>query len=192
MDVPIIEPLELVIGDTWQWRREDLVDYPAPTWTLTYRFKNATGGFEAVATADGTEFAINVAATATQAYAAGDYSWAARVSDDTSYVTVGEGEVTLKPSLFAGTASAALDMRSDAKKGLDAINAALLSKATNDQMEYEISVGGSLRRIKRCSMADLITARSMYAAEVGREIAAERIANGYGDPRRTYVRFARV
>ena len=191
IEIPTTEPLSLVVGDSWAWRREDLSDYPAGTWTLKYRFKNASGGFEVDATADGTNFAVAVAATTTAGYASGVYSWAAQVSDGTTKTTVGEGSTTLIPSLFAGNAADALDLRSDAKKGLDAINAALLRKASNDQMEYEISVGGSMRRVRRCSMADLIAARSLYAAEVARELAAERIANGYGDPRQQYVRFSR-
>lgn len=192
IEIPTTEPLELVAGDSWQWRREDLVDYPAPTWTLVYRFKNASGGFEITAAADGAEFAISVPSATTATYAAGVYQYAARVSDGTTFTTVREGAVTLTASLFAGTASAALDLRSDAQKGLDAINAALLAKATNDQMEYEISIGGSARRIRRCSIPELLQARAAYQADVWREQAAQRIADGYADPRREYVRFLRA
>jgi len=41
--IPSDEPARLRAGDTWKWTRT-LGDYPAGTWTLKYRFKNAAGG----------------------------------------------------------------------------------------------------------------------------------------------------
>ena len=47
--IPTTEPTSLRAGNTWQWRREDLSDYPASTWTLTYHFRNRTSHFDVVA-----------------------------------------------------------------------------------------------------------------------------------------------
>lgn len=52
--------------------------------------------------------------------------------------------------------------------------------------EYEIAG----RRLKHYPLADLITLRNNYRAEVRRETAATSIAAGTGDPRRVFVRFA--
>lgn len=49
--IPDREPAQLRCGDTWRWTRS-LADYPATTWTLKYRYKTASTGFEIVATAD--------------------------------------------------------------------------------------------------------------------------------------------
>jgi len=34
--IPETEPLEFYSGTTVKWKRTDLSDYPAPTWTLNY------------------------------------------------------------------------------------------------------------------------------------------------------------
>ena len=34
--IPETEPLEFYAGETVKWKRTDLSDYPAPTWTLNY------------------------------------------------------------------------------------------------------------------------------------------------------------
>jgi len=34
--IPTNEPSTIIAGDTWQWSRRDLSDYPASSWTLEY------------------------------------------------------------------------------------------------------------------------------------------------------------
>lgn len=190
--IPTDEPAQLRAGDTWQWRRENLSDYPATDWTLTYRFKNASGGFEIVATADGSFFAIDVPATTTEDYAAGDYSWQAQVSNvgTGEKYTVENGDLTVLANFFSGTATDAYDDRSHARKCLDAINAQLEGRATSDQREYEIQLADrSLRRVARASITQLIQARQYYEGLVAAEEAKKRAEAGLPDRRRTYVRF---
>ncbi len=187
MTTPTTEPTELRAGDSWAWRREDLTDYLAPTWTLTYRFKNADGGFEVVATADGTDFAVAVLPAVTAVIAAGDYSWTARVGDGTNKYTIDSGTTTVLPDPFGVAASVALDMRSNARKTLAAIDAMILGTASLDQRRYVIKD----RELERIPKPDLIKWREYYANLVRQEDRAEAIANGMGDPRKIYVRFAR-
>lgn len=184
MTTPTNEPLELRAGDTWEWRRNDLADYPAGTWTLTYRFKNAAGGFEVVAAADGTNYSVTVAAATTANYAAGTYTWAAQVVSGTTKKTVDTGTLKVMANLFAGTATTASDQRTHAKKVLDAVEAVLEGRASLDQEEFQI--GG--RMLKRTPLADLIRFRAIYKAEVERELAAENLANGVGVARKIQVR----
>ena len=40
MTIPETEPLDFYSGETVRWKRTDLSDYPAPTWTLNYFLKN--------------------------------------------------------------------------------------------------------------------------------------------------------
>lgn len=174
-DIPTNEPRQLRAGDTWEWRREDLAaDYPAPTWTLTYRFKNAAGGFEIVASASGSFFAVTHAAATTATIAAGTYDWAAQVSSGAFKYTVDSGTLEVLPNLFSGTASAASDQRTHNRKTLDAIKAVIEGRATVDQQEYTIAG----RSLKRTPMADLLMLLNFYETRVNAEIAEENLRNG--------------
>lgn len=184
MTIPTNEPLELRAGDTWQWRREDLADYPAPTWVLTYRFVNASGAFEVVAAPDGSAHAVTVAASTTAGRTAGTYAWAAQVVNGSEKHTVDQGTLKVLPNLFAGTAAAAADLRTHARKVLEAIEAVIEGRATLDQQEY--TIGG--RSLKRTPIADLLKLRNFYKAELEGELAAERLANGLGIGRKIQVR----
>jgi hypothetical protein len=188
-DVATVEPDSLRAGDSWEWIRSDLRGlYPAPAWTLTYRFKNASGGFQIVADADGDAFHVLLAPDDTAAFLAGDYEWGARVDDGSTFITVSTGSVRVLPGFFAGDASDPIDNRSHARKVLDAIQAVLEQRATVDQQEYTIGN----RSLRRMSIADLLVFRDRYKAMVDSEEAAQDIAKGLGDPRRLYVRFNRV
>ena len=185
MDIPTNEPGSLRAGDTWQWRREDLAsDYPAGTWTLTYRFKNAAGGFEVIASADGSNFAITVAATTTATIAAGSYSWAAQVANGSTKYTVDSGTLEVLANLFSGTASAANDQRTHNQIALDAIKAVMQSRATKDQQEYMIAG----RKLVLTPLPDLIKLLNFYEARVAGEQAAENLRNGRNVPRVIQVR----
>lgn len=194
MTIPTNEPASLRAGDTWQWRREDLTDYPASAWTLTYRFKNAAGGFEIVASADGDNFAVDEDPTTTAAFGAGDYDWQAQVSnaDTGEKFTVESGVLAVEPSFFATSPTTAYDNRTQARKILDAIDAYMAGRATSDQKEYEINVGGTMRRMVHSNYTQIVAARSYYAAIVANEEAAQRANEGLPDKRRSYVRFCRV
>lgn len=180
-DIPTTEPLELRAGDTWQWTRS-LADYPASAgWSLAYVFINAAAKISISASASGDDHAVTVAAATTANYAAGNYDWIARASKSGQVFTVGAGRITILPSLAASTA----DLRTHARKVLEAIEAVLEGRASQDVLEYQIA-GRSLKRIP---LADLLTLRDRYRAEVAREDAANRVALGLPDRRRVFVRF---
>ena len=183
--IPTSEPAELRAGDTWTWTKT-LADYPASTpWTLKYRFKNAAGGFEITATADGDGYSVSVAAATTAAYAAGVYSWMAWVEGGSSEkYTVDTGTLTIDPDFRSGTSTAAYDNRSHARTVLDAIEAVIEGRATKDQEEYEIAG----RRLKRTPIASLLKMRQHYNSEVATEEAREAMANGIGTGRRIQFR----
>ena len=188
-DIATNEPLQLVAGDTWQWRRLDLADYPASSWSLKYRFKNAAGGFEITASAYATtQFDITVAAATTTGYSAGTYDWVAFVTSGSVRHTVDSGRLEVLPDLGAGSAGTAVDRRTHAVKVLAAIEAVLEDRASKDQQEYQIAG----RKLIRMPIQDLITLRNTYRNEVRREQAAEKLANGLADPAKVYVRFGRA
>lgn len=175
------EPTSARAGDTWQWRREDLSgDYPASAWTLKYYFRNAAAFFDVTATADGAEFAVTVAKATTATYTAGDYDWVAVVESATERFEIESGRLKVTANY---SAAAAYDGRTFARTVLDAVEAAILSKATASQLDL---VQAALAdRSLQSRPADLFVLRSKLQAEVKREQAAQ---NGTDD-RRLLVRF---
>lgn len=187
MDTPTNEPLSLRAGDTWEWRREDLADYPAPTWVLTYRFKNEAGGFEIVAAADGAAHAVSALAATTAGYAAGVYAWVAKVTSGAVVHTVDSGTFEVLPNLFAGAATLANDQRSHARKMLARIEAALEAFELGVK-SYEIAG----RQLTRRDTPELLVMRDKYRAEVRNEDAVQALAAGLPNPRMARVRFGRA
>lgn len=187
----VTEPVELRAGDPWSWRRDDLVDgYPASAWTMKYRFGNSTRSFEVAAGADGDAFLVDLDSDATQAFVAGDYNWQAQVTliaDAAQRHIVSSGATRVTPNLFAGTVGDPADSRSDARKGLDAVNAMLRGRATTGQQEYTIGN----RQLKLYKISELIELRDRLALDVSRETQAAALAAGCGDPSISYVRFRR-
>ena len=184
IETPLNEPKELRAGDTWAWRREDLTDFPAPTWTLTYQLKREGLGGNAsiVASASGANHAVSVAKAVTAAYASGTWQWQAYADDGTSRYMVDSGTITVLPD-FAVAGN--LDNRSHVKKTLDAIEAVIEGRATSDQQQYSIQ-GRSLTRIP---IEELLVFRDKYKREYNLEIQAESFRNGLGGKNRIVVRF---
>lgn len=183
MTTPTNESLQLRAGDTWQWRREDLSDYPAGTWTLTYYFKSAAANFSVAATADGTNYAVTVAKATTAARTAGRYKWIAVVDNGTERHQVDQGELIVQPDFAA---SGNLDDRSHARKMLDAIEALLEGRATKDQQSMTI---GDVS-ITRMPLDQLLAARDKYRTEVATQRRAERARAGNPPATNLPVRFA--
>lgn len=179
--IPTTEPLALRCGDTWQWRREDLSDYPASAWTLKYYFRNATHYFDVTATADVDNFAVSVAKATTAGYTAGDYDWLAVVESATQRFEVDKGRLDVLPNLAT---AAAYDARTFARTMLDAVESALSAKATASQLDL---VKAALAdRSMEYDTAALLKLRSMLLSEVRREDA---VRNGTSN-NRIVARFA--
>lgn len=173
-------PAQLRAGDTWRWQ-VDYPDYPAPTWTLTFRFVNGSQNpDEIVCSAVGTQHLAEVAASATAEYSAGRYRWFARAEQGAEVQTIADGLVEVLPD---PAGDAPFDIRGQARILLDAVNAALLRKATTDQLA--MSLNG--RSISRYSLAELAQWREKLRAEVRDE---EGTSNG-GKGRDILVRVRR-
>lgn len=186
---PTQEPDVLVVGDRWVWRRPDLVaDYPTADYALTYEFHEDTGGggshkFTITATETTTDYLIEIASATTAAYSAGEYNWYAFItrSSDSQRIAIDEGHTKLELN-FANTNA---DNRSHAKKVLDAIEATIEGRASQDQMSY--SIAG--RSLSRMSIDDLLKFRDRYRAEYNREIKKLRIKNKQDTGNTIKVRF---
>ena len=128
-------------------------------------------------------FLIEVAYDVTDAWKPDIYNYQAHITTAAgarNYVEQGSFEV--KPR-FADMSSG-YDNRSHVKKTLDALEATLEGKASQDQQSYSIA-GRSLSRL---SPSELINWREKYKAEYARELSAARIAAGLGNPNKIRVR----
>lgn len=173
MDIATNEPTSLRAGDTLAWRREDLSDYPATAWTLKYYFRNATAKFAITATADGTAHAVSVAMATTAAYTVGQYDWIAVVESASERHEVDAGRIEVLPNLATDVV---YDARSFARKMLESIEAALLNRASGDQLDL-INAALADRNIAR-DKNGLMTLRTQFRHEVAAEDNRARIKNG--------------
>lgn len=187
--IPTAVPTSLRAGDTWAWRIEDLVDYPASAYTLKYRFKTSAGGFEITAAADGNHYAIAVAAAVTAVYVPGTYDFIGWVEAGAAKYTVVHGRLTVAPNLRAGSAESPLDLRSPARQYLERLEAALIARDPT-LAAYTIQTGGGSRTKQFTTLADVRAEYDRVRAQVHHEDAAAAVAAGLPDPRRAYVRFA--
>lgn len=174
-DIATTEPLEARAGDTWQWRREDLTDWPASSWTLSYAFKSDASAFAVSAVADGANYSVTVAKATTAGLAAGTYLWVAVVTSATERHQVGTGSLSVLPDFHADT-DATWDTRSHARRVLDSIEAVIEGRATLDQQKMEIAG----RSLERMPVADLLKFRDAYKAEVLSEQRKAAVAAGRG------------
>lgn len=173
-------PQEVTAGDTLTWQ-VSLSDYLAnDSWVLNYALVNTTNKYTITASAVGAEHLINVSATTSATYAAGEYQWQAYVTKAADRITVGTGTIKILPNL-AG-AITGFDTRSHVKKTLDAIENWLENK-NPAVSEYEIAG----RRMRYIPIAELLKLRSQYKNELRAEESAK--SSGLKGRNRLQVRF---
>ena len=186
---PTQEPDTLVVGDRWMWRRPDLASiYDPSEYALTYEFHRDSGGgganqFTITATETSDDYIIEVPSATTDAYVANAYIWYAFItrSSDSERIAVDNG----RAELIDDFADSNADVRSHAKTVLDAIEATIEGRASQDQMSY--SIAG--RSLSRMSIDDLMTFRNRYRAEYLEEIKKSRIKNKQDSGNLVKVRF---
>ena len=185
MTIPTTEPGLLYTGDTWTWQRE-LSDYSAADgWVLKYVLINASAKINITASASDSAHLVSVAASTTDDYTAGTYTWQAYVEKTTQRFTVGQGTLTVRAGLFAAAAGA--EMRSQAKIALDAATTALATYTASNGHVSEYEIAG--RRMRFRSVKELRELVNYWASEVQREVDAENIRRGLGASRKIYTRF---
>lgn len=195
-----IEPAEINIGDTITWIRRSVqalsendngtVDYidikASEGWALKFTAVGKTGiiAINAIADPDNADdFKFTALPAATAAYIAGDYQWQITATKATDRYTIATGFVTLLDNI-AGR-SALYDNRSHAKKVLDAIEAVIEGRASQEQQSYTIAG----RSLEYTSLPDLLKLRATYKTEYENELATAKTAAGLGTGRKVYTRF---
>lgn len=157
METPSNPPLQLYAGDTALWLKS-LADYPADQgWALSYVF-NGPQKITVAAVADGSSHLVDVAPSTTSSWAAGGYTWVAKVSKDGRIFTIGTGltEILADPSTVDSA-----DTRPHCKKVLDAIEAVIEGRAGHDELKTEVKG----RMLERVPVLELLQLRSQYRRE---------------------------
>jgi hypothetical protein len=184
-EYPQREPLALIAGDRWSWKRLDLTEY-STGYALSYSARlEANGGEEITisASVSGTDFIVEIASALTAAYPKGNYHWQAYITraSDNERVTIDSGTFNVHPNRDLETT----DPRSHTKIVLDSIEAVIEKRATKDQESY--SLNG--RSLTRTSVDELVRLRDSYRAKYNVELRRERVKNGLGHSGRLLTRF---
>ncbi len=186
---PTAEPSTLVAGDRFTWKRDDLAgDYSPSAYALTYEFHSDVGGggskkFTITATEADDTYYIEVNSATTADYVTGDYIWEAYITrtSDSQRIMVDSG----RTEITANLANTSADLRSHAKKVLDAIEAVIENRATIDQSS--MSIAG--RSLSRMNIDELMNFRMQYKTEYLKEIKLARIRNKQGSGNTVKVSF---
>ena len=185
-------PPTIRAGDTVAWRDDAAADalgnaITSSTWTLTYylRANIASAGATVVGTAYGYGWETTLSATTTASLSAGTWYWQAIASRSTEKVTLGAGQLTVLQALSYTGTPGAVDGRSQSRQDLEAVQAAIRALISSGSKAYTIGN----RQLTKLDLPSLIERESYLKGLVAREEAAERVANGLGDPRNLFVRF---
>lgn len=187
-------PLKIIIGDTATWKSEDLhgldpltglpTTYTSDLYTLSWSLRGAIA-LNLIAVASGTGYKTTINGTNSATLTPGIYFWQAFVTNSNAdRVTIGSGQIQALSNLAVGTNP--YDGRLEVEKMLDAVNQAIQARLSGGAVKkYEIKG----RDLERDPIPDLIALRDKLKVEVARARAADRKAQGMGDPRRLLVRF---
>lgn len=126
------------------------------------------GSITITAEKEGDKHRLRVPASVTSEWEPGKYWFTARVTDGENIVEVETGEIAIDPDL--SQADAGFDGTTHAQRVLSAIEAVLEKRATRDQERYTINN----RELWRTPIADLLTLRDRYRAQVRTEQKAKR------------------
>lgn len=187
-------PAELRAGDTVQWIEPATVDLDgnaatSASWVFTtyLRTNTAAEGATIVGTAradGGWDMAI-LAATSS-GFDAGLWSWQSRITSGALVRTVGSGSTVVLPALEYAGSPAAFDGRSQAEQDLAAVSAAIRAIIAKGSKSY--AIGG--RSYTSQDLGPLMQREAQLKAIVAREKAAEKVAQGLGNPGNLFVRFS--
>lgn len=186
-------PPTLAAGDSASWadtsfRTGDGRTVSSPGYSLSYSLRGASAGVDLASTPSGAGWstAITTAQSAALNTTAGNviWYWQAYAAKGAERVLAGEGSLTVKPN-FAGL-TGTFDGRTPAERDLDAVKAEISSRISGGAtLEYSI---GS-RNLKKEPIAALMALQDRLQMTVNRQKAAQRIANGQGNPGKVLVRF---
>jgi hypothetical protein len=182
--IPTSEPDEVFAGDLWSWKIT-LDDYrPADGWSLIYYLTKTGTLVTATSTNDGAgAHLISIGTSVTAPLTAGELSYIGAVAKGSERYTVRQGVLRVRPNYATGTAG--LEDRAYVRQVLEALEAAIIGRASQDQMSYQIA-GRSISFLSPIERAEW---RDRLKTELRRLEDAERLSKGLGTRNKVRVRF---
>jgi len=187
-------PSVITAGTKIQWQDENTTvpinqNVTSAEWTLKYYFRTtSSSGVIVTGSAVDTGWTFTIASTDFTNKDVGEWSWYAqlvKIADTADKRDFGSGNLTIKPDLTFTTNPTAIDTRSESKKELDTIQAAIRALGKSTAKEYTIGD----RTFKKIEMPILIARESQLKSIVKSEDRASLIAQGLGDPKNLYIRY---
>lgn len=182
---PTSIPRSIVAGDTLKFKisNSDFLASAGWTYKLILTSKTARFGvYVSVASVDDHQVTIEESVTAT--WTAGEYEYQAYFEHSGGdRWTTDTGRFKVVYDVAGGNGNK--DLRSHAKTALDAIESVLESRASLDQMKFQLAG----RSLERTPVDDLLRFREYYRREVRAEERADKIADGKSTGGRIRVRF---
>jgi len=186
-------PATIRAGDTVTWRDVASADaigtqISSVNWKLSYFLRSATAGagLTVASTAYGTGWTTTISAAASAGLTPGVLYFQARTTFESDVHTLWTGSTKVLPALnYSGTPSA-FDGRTQSQIDLEAVQAAIRALVSGGSVKkYTIGT----RSMEKFTLAELMELEARLKARVQRELAAELVANGLGNPRNLFVRF---
>ena len=170
-------PASLIAGDSLRLAIPQ-GDYPsADGWVASLVLQPIAGGVPTTvaATTENGDWVLLLSSAASAALEVGVHRYVIAATKAGERSTIGAGDINVLPD----PAKAAQDLRSPARRALDAIDAVLENRASAEDMKYTFADGRALEKIPH---ADLLALRQHYARIVARETNKGR------GPKRVLVR----
>mgnify|MGYP001246250002 FL=1 len=187
-------PSVITAGTKIQWQDENTTvpinqNVTSAEWTLKYYFRTTfSSGVIVTGSAVDTGWTFTISSTDFTNKDVGEWSWYAqlvKIADTTDKRDFGSGNLTIKQDLTFTTNPTAIDTRSESKKELDTIQAAIRALGKSTAKEYTIGD----RTFKKIEMPILIARESQLKSITKSEDRASLIAQGLGDPKNLYIRY---
>ncbi len=175
-------PKEITAGFTIEWS-ETPAGYPSSSYTLQATLIEKTTGTTSTVTAAavGDGYAFTIPAATSAAYTAGDYRLYLYAVSGLEKYLIGQQDITVRPNPLTG----GVDIRDHIKKMLDAINATLEGRATQEYAS--MSIDG--KSITQMDPDTLLRLRGYYVNEYRKLQNADRIANGKQPLNKVFTKF---
>jgi hypothetical protein len=189
------EPTQIIAGDSASWTitTENSDFYASNGFVLSYSLRGTAGSYNVTSSADGDDHLIEIPAATSALWENGTYEYQAVVTKaaTSERYTIKTGEIKVVVDLASIPLQGGVDTRHDgrsyAKKILDAIDATMLGKVTDDAQTMQSA--GTM--IIYMSATQLMDARGQYEAIYNSEEDQKKIDKGDYPNNVHFARFRR-
>jgi hypothetical protein len=165
-ETPTETPSSITAGNSVSWLLT-FSDYPASAgWVLGFYLVNSARAFNFTASSSDDSYLVDLTATATALYVAGDYKYTALVSLGTERYTVETGSITILPN---PSTLVTYDGRSQAEKIVYYLKASFETNAPKIVLNY--TIGG--RRMENIPVSERLELLRFWEARLASEQSQE-------------------